>query len=426
MKFSVITIIFIFLLNFQKTVFAQSMGVKFESMPSWNAVKEKSKKENKIIFLDAYTTWCIPCREMAVKVLAKKEAGAFFNKNFINVSVQFDKNKKDNKYIKGWYKDVDYLRKTYSINSYPTYLFFNTNGELVHSISANFNVKEFIASAKKALNPQTQYATLKRQFENGKQDTSFLLSLINSAQINRDYVQVMKYSNLYLSKQENLLSPNNIKLITRSTVKTTDIGYPILINNASLVDSVMGQGTAKELIKAIWFEEEVFPLLKKNGTKKIFGVGFYEYQGENNKNVDWKSIDADLKRKYPKYANEILNESKIMYYQWERDWNGYSEAVNDYLKISGINLDLNKLNSYGRTILLFCEEPLYFPVALEWSKKVLETETTEKPWFVNTYSNLLFKVGKKQEAIKAMEKAIKLSGGSNPQYEKELESMKLP
>jgi thioredoxin-related protein len=425
MKFSVITILFTFLLNIQY-IHAQRVGINFENSPNWQAIKEKAKKENKMIFLDAYTTWCIPCREMSVKIFTKKDVGDFFNKNFINVAVQFDKNKQDSKYVQGWYRDVNYLKKTYTINSYPTYLFFNTNGEMVHAISANFDAKEFIANAEKALNPQTRYETLKRLFESGRRDTAFLSSIISSAQINRDYAQVTKYSNLYLSKQDNLLSKKNIKLITQSTVKTTDIGYPILLNNSLLVDSVMGQGTAKELIKTILFEEEVFPLLKINGSKKIFGVGFYEYQGENNKNVDWISIGSNLERKYPKYADEILTESKIMYCQWVRDWNGYIKVVNDYVRKSGNEVNVRKLNSYGRTILLFCEESSCFPDALEWSKKVLEVDTPKKPWFINTYSNLLFKVGKKDEAVKAMEEAIKLSGGSNPQYEKELASMKSP
>ncbi|WP_316799076.1 thioredoxin family protein [Pedobacter frigidisoli] len=425
MKYSIITILFFSIINIHNVV-AQTSGINFEKLPGWKAIIEKSKKENKIIFLDAYTTWCIPCKEMALNVFTKQEVGDFFNKNFINLKVQFDKTKKDDSYIQGWYNDVEYLRKLYKINSYPTYLFFNTNGEMVHSISANFNAKEFIASAEQALKPATQYSTLKHLFETGRRDTTFLLSLISSAQMNKDYEQGMNYSNLYLSKQKNLLTTKNIKLITRSTTKTTDVGYPILINNSIAVDSVMGEGTAKALIKTIVFEEEVFPLLKKNGVKKIFGIGFYEYQGQNNKNIDWESIDANLKRKYPEYATEILNESKIMYYQWERNWRGYTDAVNEYLKIAGKDLEVSKLDSYGRTILLFCEEPLYFPIALEWSRKVLDAESSPKPWFINTYSNLLFKVGNKEEAIKNMEEAIKLSGGSNPQYEKELAAMKTP
>ncbi|MCX3267481.1 thioredoxin family protein [Pedobacter agri] len=425
MKFPIITVFFIVIINLQNAVSQQS-GINFEKATSWTKIKEKSKKENKIIFLDAYTTWCIPCKEMAVNVFTKKDVGDFFNENFINIAVQFDKTKKDNNNTKSWYNDIEYLKKTYKINSYPSYLFFNTKGELVHSISANFNPKQFISDAEKALKPATQYATLKRLFENGRRDTSFLSSLATSAQANKDYANVAIYSNLYLARQENLLTPKNIKLITRSTSKTTDIGYPVLVKNADLVDTLMGRGTAGELVKTIVFEEEVFPLLKKNGIKKIFGIGFYEYQGENNKNFDWNAIDINLKTKYPQYASEVLNESKIMYYQWERDWKGYTEAVNDYIKMSGKGFELGRLDTYARTVLLFCDDPSYFPVALDWSKKVLEAQDSEKPWFINTYSNLLFKVGKKQEAIQSMEKAIRLSGSSNPQYEKELKQMKSP
>jgi thioredoxin-related protein len=71
---------------------------------------------------------------MAREVFPQPAVGEFFNKNFLNVAVQFDVTKKDGQEVKNWYKDAAAIAKNYKINSYPTYLFFNPAGELVHSI----------------------------------------------------------------------------------------------------------------------------------------------------------------------------------------------------------------------------------------------------------------------------------------------------
>jgi thiol:disulfide interchange protein len=69
------------------TSVAQTTGMTFEHNTTWAAIKEKAKKENKYIFMDAFTTWCGPCKMMAAKIFPLPEVGAFFNASYINVKV---------------------------------------------------------------------------------------------------------------------------------------------------------------------------------------------------------------------------------------------------------------------------------------------------------------------------------------------------
>ena len=50
--------------SFVISVAAFAQGIKFEETQFKNLL-EKAKKENKLIFLDAYTTWCGPCKMVA-------------------------------------------------------------------------------------------------------------------------------------------------------------------------------------------------------------------------------------------------------------------------------------------------------------------------------------------------------------------------
>ena len=109
------------------TVYCQE-GVNFEK-ESWSNTLAKAKAENKIVFVDAYTTWCGPCKMMDAKTFPDEKVGNFFNKNFINIKVDAEKG------------DGLIIAEKYKIISYPTLFFVNCDGELVHS-SAGARIPE--------------------------------------------------------------------------------------------------------------------------------------------------------------------------------------------------------------------------------------------------------------------------------------------
>ena len=46
------------------TAKAQNRSITFEQ-GTWAAVKQKALADNKLIFVDAYTSWCGPCKWLA-------------------------------------------------------------------------------------------------------------------------------------------------------------------------------------------------------------------------------------------------------------------------------------------------------------------------------------------------------------------------
>jgi thiol:disulfide interchange protein len=43
-------------------------GISFQNSKSWEALKAEAKAANKLIFLDAYASWCGPCKRMSKEV----------------------------------------------------------------------------------------------------------------------------------------------------------------------------------------------------------------------------------------------------------------------------------------------------------------------------------------------------------------------
>src|SRR5882757_3769272 len=100
-------------------------GVHFEQGLSWDQVKAKAKSESKYIFVDCYATWCGPCKMMDEKVYTLKDVGDYFNKHFISVKVQLDKTDTDDSLVRKWYNEAVNIQKNYSVNAFPTFLFFS-------------------------------------------------------------------------------------------------------------------------------------------------------------------------------------------------------------------------------------------------------------------------------------------------------------
>ena len=114
-------------------------GIKFFK-GTWEQALEKAKDENKLIFLDAYASWCGPCKTMAATTFKNKEVGEFFNKNFINFKMDMEKHKQGRR-----------LSQKYKLRAYPTLFFINSNENIVHKTVGGLNNSQAISEGKKAL-----------------------------------------------------------------------------------------------------------------------------------------------------------------------------------------------------------------------------------------------------------------------------------
>jgi len=123
---------------FAQVVSSENEGIKFEHS-SWAEVVAKAKQENKLIFMDCYTSWCAPCKMMAKTVFKEKKVGDFFNKNFVNS--KFDMGKGEG----------EMLKEKFNVNVFPTFLVINGQEEVVHRFVGGMKSPEFIAMAQQGL-----------------------------------------------------------------------------------------------------------------------------------------------------------------------------------------------------------------------------------------------------------------------------------
>ena len=104
-------------------VFAQNRSIDFIDN-DLKAAQAKSKETGKIIFVDAYTTWCGPCKWMSKHMFTNDTIADFFNQNFVNLKMDMEKE-----------GDGVEMAKWYGIRSYPTLIFLDADGNMLHRLS---------------------------------------------------------------------------------------------------------------------------------------------------------------------------------------------------------------------------------------------------------------------------------------------------
>lgn len=63
---------------------------------TFNEAIAEAKSQQKNLFIDCYTSWCGPCKRMSNGVFTQKNVGDYFNKNFICLKVDMEKERNRN------------------------------------------------------------------------------------------------------------------------------------------------------------------------------------------------------------------------------------------------------------------------------------------------------------------------------------------
>lgn len=387
--------------------FAQDKGIHFEHGTSWADVQAKAKAENKYIFVDCFTTWCGPCKMMSNTIFPQEKVGDYMNSKFVSVKVQMDQTSKDNDDVKNWYATAKQIEKDYSIRAYPTFLVFAPDGHVVDRQVGGADADGFIKRCEASLDPANQYYTQLDRYKKGQQDTAFLRQLALLALSKYDQENAGEVAKLYISKQKNLYTPGNLDLLSKFTSKSTDPGFDVFLHNAAKVDKVLGAGKAEAKVMEVAANEDVYPQLMKNG------------QGA----PDWDGVEKTVKAKYPSIAEELMLKVKVQYYSYIKDADKAVANIVAYMKKYGHKASSQELNEYAWTIFEKCNDKACIEQALEWSKRSFKEQ--EVPAYMDTYANLLYKSGKKTDALAWEEKALnKANDTEKKTYQDTLEKMK--
>jgi thiol-disulfide isomerase/thioredoxin len=209
------------------TTSSNASEIKFVKNKTWKQILELAKQQNKMIFFDAYASWCGPCKYMEESVYTSEDVAAYYNANFINVKLDMEVGEG----VK--------LSEKFGIAAYPTLLFISPAGKLLHKAVGALDIDEFIQLGKEAKKPETQYYTLKEKVKNNTvSDEAFAKwAALAKGVYDNDLNSFIRA--FFARKKDILLNEHTAKVAIKYADSLTDAQVFYLINNQTKISTLM-------------------------------------------------------------------------------------------------------------------------------------------------------------------------------------------
>ena len=330
--------IFLFLIALISIAPASDLiSFKDTSSGSWSDFKTLAVKENKLIFIDAYTDWCVWCKVMDKETFSDPVVADFMNKNFINVRYEMET---------GF--GITMSAK-YRVNAFPTFLIFSGDGRLVSRIIGYHKSKEFLELLNTALDPATQdnLAGVTGDLTPGFPE--FYIASFGKKEVRTrpDSATV----NGFLASSKNLYG---------------EVPYSVMFRFYSLLAPEY-----KNFV--IDHYDTLKQLYGRNDLENIAGSyvnGKLALAIKNKSDAELAEVLALSAKYFPESAQEYALNYRIRFYQGTEQWNQYADVVEN--GIAAKTIEENGTNNYAWTVYERCGDKQIVSRAAGWMEKVVQ------------------------------------------------------
>lgn len=340
------------------------------------SVYEKAKKENKLIFVDAFTTWCGPCKHMAKHVFTNDTVADYYNSNFVNLKLDMEKG-----------EGIEFAQK-YDVNCFPNLMFLDANGNVVHRMGGSMPSAQFIDFGKKTKTPEATFGALRTKYESADLNESNVESYINLLMGCCLDPSKMALSYISTVKEEDLLKRTNW-IVMRDFVydhESREVKY--FLKNQSAFEKQYGKDTIEQKLQQ----------LGKSYFSKYTSAKEFDEPGYKKAKKEFTEL------KWPN-TNAIIFESDLEAYGRFNKAKYYELAAADFQK--HYNNNSNALNSMAWDFYENVSDKKLLKSAILMSKRACELNSNYAN--LDTYAAVLYRAGEMKEAEiyanKAIEKA---------------------
>ena len=356
-----------------------AQGINFRK-GSWAKIKAQAKAEKKYIFVDAYTTWCGPCKWLDKNIFPQKKVGDFFNKYY--VSYKFDMEKGEG---------VKFAKK-YKVVEYPTMLYFNPQGELVHKTKGASTAQTLIKRAGNGLDSEKQLYKLKQKFNKGERGGQFL----------KNYIEALG------DAKEKLTQPMRLYFEQIDKRDWSNEDNWILIQKYE-------RSALSNIFSYVFANKERF--IKTNGSNKVNGYilqrlvrGVEEVARSN----DQSKLDAFIKKLQVFFGTDAprrIARTKHLFYA--RNQAQSFQYTYDYF--DNYCNDVHELNRIASDYAQKFEEQSYLKKALYWVEKSIKID--KRSFNTYTQAHLFYKLKRYKQAKKVAKESIRLAKKEGKSFE---------
>lgn len=382
-------------------LWAQESGMQFLKGDLANGLAE-AKKANKLVFVDCYTTWCGPCKWMDKNVFPNDEAGAFYNANFVNMKIDMEKG-----------NGLEVAKK-YGVKSYPTYLFLDADGNIMHRAVGSMPADMFVQVGQTALDPNQRLAKFMDQYEAQKQSPEFILEYATALENAGDNSGADEVASTYLGSlsNEEFLMASNWDIVKRYSTNIKGETYQYVLTNKQQFEKKYDGEVADYLVDAALRSLPKAAMNKDDKTYQDVLVLVLE----NAENPDLS-----------------VNYAKLRYNGMTKNWTVYAKAAIGYFEeYTAQDLPAlaegetpshshmsdrawaNQLNQYAWTFYEQIDDKDQLKAAVDMIDQAIGID--ENYAFLDTKAAVLFKLGDLEAGKEAANRAIEVAKESGEDF----------
>jgi len=233
MKTTGLLFLFISILSYNTST---AQGIEFFK-GTWKEAIEEAKKDDKLVFVDAYAKWCGPCKKMAKNVFTKAEVGDFFNKNFVNLKLDMEE------------MDGVKFGHEYPVSAYPTLLFLNPKGELVKKSVGGKQANDLIELGKVAILSYDKSDDFAILYEKGDRDFDLMINYVK--ELNKVNKPSLKISNDYISSKPDITAEQRAQFLYTAVTESDSRLFTEMIKSKDLVLKTVSPVDFKTKVKKL-------------------------------------------------------------------------------------------------------------------------------------------------------------------------------
>jgi len=351
---------------------------------TWEEAKEKATQEEKILFVDAFTTWCGPCKRMAKNVFPDSEVGKFFNEKYISLKLDMEKT------------EGRAFATEYPVSAYPTLFFINEKGELLKRVVGGKNVEQFLAIGMSIAESYDRSGDFKKLYDEGNRDFDLVLKYIKA--LNNANKPSLKIANDFLRENKDLSSASKAEFLYESLIAADSRIFSLFIKERTAIEDQYGIEKVEEKIEeacwntlrnAIDFESQA--LLSEAKQKMSDNLSKQAASFGNSADYEYAKALADI---------ELLNSSAIRIAK--------SDAKKDAERLHDICNELLQYEKINSSVIASSEKIAKMAV-----------DESDQSEYLLTYSKILFANRKSKKAVKTAKKA--LNNSEDPKERKRIE-----
>ena len=355
---------------------AQKGGIQFQDL-EWSEALKKAKSENKLIFLNGMAQWSQPCKLMDEYTFSDTEVGEYYNKNFINLSIDMEA-------FPG-----SELAERYQVYLYPTLLFINGDGMVVHRGCGAMDSAVLIDLGQRALDPETRLAGLQKKYDEGNRDPEFLATM--SATLSDACLDQTAWVDHFFSElnQSQWTSKAAWTMISLNVDDPYSPYFQYLMKYKDLYVMNFGKDTV---------DQKIYDVLLSQFTQI--------YEGEDIRLFAIQALKSIIQPLEFGQKDELEAMVNLQYSEEKEDWDLYCKSAILVVSQQGVE-DPLQLNEFAWKIYVFSEDEEQLKIAKGWLEPLIKQY--DDPSLIDTYASLIYKLGDVKSAIRWEKKAVRLA-----------------